>query len=177
MPPTLKGDNLTLHNLQIPNSVRPGGSFTVRVTVSNGALSIFFTDDDSCKVTAVGADGYWTKIRFTAFGKRVETQGVCIPTALVGTHDQTFDITFTAPSSPGTYKISAQMVLPKGQEQVSRALTETIAVTEEAPTPPPGEEDEKPKKTLLQTVIENPLGTAIVGVGGAFAIRKILSEE
>jgi len=139
--PTTKDGNIILREFRLPDSVRPGESVTAEVDVSNGALYIGPFDKDRCGTVD---DGY--KVRVVVVhpdGTEQRSDADCIKKTEVGTKDETYSVTFTAPESVDTHYYSAYVEMVKSGKTTA-TVDETLTVSEQSPERPtdPGDGDD-----------------------------------
>lgn len=109
----LKGGNLFIQGVSVPSTVNPGDTFNVEWTVSNGANFIAGDDPDCCGPVCPGIPGSGSVLngyQHRTFAQPSWASGFtsdqnCINTTEVGTVDNPYSRTFTAPSSTGSYTV------------------------------------------------------------------------
>lgn len=183
----VKGGVLYIHDLNVPDSVKPGESFNVRVKVNNAARIIGPGDPDRCW-TNDSVIGYSLEVLIDpGFGEVRSTGEMCMKGAGISENQQIFEFTFVAPDEPGSYKISSWMKLP-GSGATSGELTDYVAVADNRPTNPDtggesggsgdsGGNGGSGSKNLTQVAMENPVGFSIIGIGGLVAVREAVGGE
>ncbi|WP_254272194.1 hypothetical protein [Haloarcula marina] len=134
-----KGGNIILRRVDVPDHVDPGESFEVDALVSNGAAYINPWDGDKC---GLAPPGYTIEVDFHGPDGATRTKGpMCHTTTEVGTRDETYTATFTAPEDGGEVEIEANVRLPgSGMETGTESAVLTVAEGH-VPTPePPGDD-------------------------------------
>jgi|GEM_PF-5040512 len=127
-----KGGNIILSRVSAPDNVEPGESFTVEALVSNGAAYINPWDPDKC---GLAPPGYTLEVVFSGPGGERTAGPACHTTTEIGTRDETYTATFTAPESGGTVDVEAEVVLP-GSGKSTSAEGDTVTVTSTRPEEP-----------------------------------------
>lgn len=124
--------NMHIRDLRVTESVPVGGSFTATVSISNGAF-VRHDDDrctgpNGCSFRVCGASTCINTIFGFAGGEFVNGP-FCLCGAIHGERTRDFSATFVAPSTPGTYELSATLELP-GSGSTAGPLTSFVTVTE-----------------------------------------------
>lgn len=119
-----KGGNIILRRVDAPDSVDPGQTFEVEAKVSNGAAYINPWDPDKC---GLAPPGYKLEVEFYGPNGATRTVGpACHTTTEVGTRDETYSATFTAPETEGEVRVEANVRLVNSGKQTG---TESATVT------------------------------------------------
>lgn len=126
-----KGGNIVLRDVRVPDSVRPGESFTAEAEVSNGAAYINPWDPDKC---GLAPPGYKIAVEFEGPDGRTVTKPACHTTTEVGSRDVTYSADFTAPDS-GAARVEAKVRM-RGSGKETAVVSASADVTDQAPEEP-----------------------------------------
>jgi hypothetical protein len=143
--PTIKGGNIILREFRLPESIRPGESVTAEIKVSNGAIGIGPFDPDRCGGINPGeGEGY--KVRAVLVhpdGTKQRSDTDCLKKTAIGTKDETYSVTFTAPEATETHYYSAYVEMV-GSGKTTDSVDDTLTVSETTPERPedPSDGDE-----------------------------------
>jgi len=141
MSESTKGGNIILRSLSVPDDVEPGETFRAEAEVSNGAAYINPWDPDKC---GLAPPGYKLEVVFEGPGGQSVVKGpACQPTTEVGTNDETYSATFTAPTA-GRARVEVFVRLP-GSGKRTQAIDASASVSEGEPAAPdyPGDDGDR----------------------------------
>lgn len=173
---TLKGGNIGLTDLSAPLDVPFDVGAVITVDLFNGAEFISPLDADHCDDNERIDDppGYNVDVVFEVDGSEVHRENICMTLDLVDVRVIEFDYVAGPWSEVGSHTISSYMYLP-GSDTRSDKLTREVKVIEDTEEEEDGNRDDdggvelpSGRKSLIQTAIDNPLGTlVVVGTVGA----------
>lgn len=104
------------------------------------------------------------------------TETVCVPVFNLAQGELEVDVDLTAPNGEGNYTVNTWIESTKNGES-SSTLSNTVRVsTGSGADPGPGDDDDDKggdfDSAFLNFAIENPVGTAIIGIGGVIVLRE-----
>lgn len=121
----LKGGDLFVDAISLPNEVGAGGQVRGQVKVDNGAVSINATNPDAC-TAGDNSIGYEYNLYIDiAGGSNQDFLEQCVKPQFIGTGTNYHSISMLAPSEPGTYPITITLETTGSLEraQFDRYLT------------------------------------------------------
>lgn len=133
-----KGGNIRLDEVRVPDTVRPGQTFTAEVDVSNGAKYINPFDGDKC---GLAPPGYKINVEATGPDGEAKDDDDCLGTTEVGVRTRTYTFDFTAPQS-GEATVSANVTLRDSGEETGPER-DTAEVSASAPENPDDPQDDE----------------------------------
>jgi len=137
--PTTKGGNIILRRVSVPDQVDPGEPYEVNVQVSNGASYINPWEPDKCGLAPPGYK--LTVVLRGPSGERLTKGPVCHTTTEIGTRDETYSFTVTAPQS-GRAEVSAYVEMENSGKRTDKLETSTIVSSTPAAQPDSGGGDD-----------------------------------
>jgi hypothetical protein len=136
-----KSGDIILRSVSVPDSVRPGKSFTAEAVVRNGAPFVGPFDDDGCNPHSDRGIGHRLQTVFEGPEYQTKTDGPrCHKRSAVGVNDVTYVATFVAPDETGTVTVSAYVELPGSGKRTDR-MESQVTVTADAPAKPEDRDD------------------------------------
>lgn len=127
---------VSLADMTVPESVQPGETFSVSLTVANSAPRR--QDEDACgdpsnpcgppdNVFRVSGPTC-VAVSVTGGGQTATAGPKCVPGAESGSTVEQLSTTLRAPEQPGEMEVSSELFLP-GSQRRSQAISESITVT------------------------------------------------
>lgn len=173
---SFKDGNLIAEKLSVPASVAPGGRVPVTFDVSNGAYTISALEDDccgpECGTNFIGSplNGYAYRAVINPEWTNEKSVERCLGTTEAGTNTEMVDASFEAPNEPGTYSVFVRV---EGQNTGKGVQTTVSTSVEEGAEQSPGNGDENGEDGFnpTQTIVQNPIKSAVAAGALAFALR------
>lgn len=169
---------LFIKEIRVPGTeIKSGnGLINIEVVVRNGASRITF-DPDKC--AHVGkAPGYDTLVHAVPDFTEGKTKRKCLEHSTVGPYDHTIEFQFKAPSVDGTKNVPIQFWIEGAKSgNLGETYTEHVTVSETGEAdPPPGGGNGDDGANWTKWILDNPGKAAILGIGGAAAMKYGLGE-